>query len=374
MIRLLRHSGCEVIELHHPVWERFRDKSRGFGNWFDVFVLGLTIVVAYVSLVLRLLIRVRLADAVMIGYIGQLDMLLLGPLARLARKPVLFNPLVTLTDTVVEDRGLISRTSISARLIWLIDYLALRVASLVIVDTPENACYLERRFGIQQNRIAQIHVGADEDVFPGPQPELGANRNGGTVHVLFYGKMIPLHGIETILEALRLLDDERDITFEIVGGGQLENQVNQFLAVDSGSTIAYRPWVAYRRLPQRIALSDCVLGVFGASEKAARVVPNKVFQAMAMGAPIVTRDSPAIRRVLTDGESALLVPPEDPDALADAIRRLREPELRGRLGHNARRAFEVHGSDRALTRKLGDLLIQFVPENDNPYRPDRFRE
>ena len=79
------------------------------------------------------------------------------------------------------------------------------------------------------------------------------------------------------------------------------------------------------RLRSRIVGSDICLGVFGTSDKAARVVPNKVYDALAAGRPLVTEDSPAARELLHDGDDALLVPAGDGAALADALRRLRGP-------------------------------------------------
>ena len=58
------------------------------------------------------------------------------------------------------------------------------------------------------------------------------------------------------------------------------------------------------------------------SDKAARVIPNKVFQVLAAGAPLITRDSPAIRELVDDETPGVyLVPPGDPAALAAAVRR-----------------------------------------------------
>ena len=66
------------------------------------------------------------------------------------------------------------------------------------------------------------------------------------------------------------------------------------------------------------------LGIFGATEKAALVIPNKVFQILSARRPLITRDSPAIRELLGDGvPGATLVPPADPVALAAAIERAR---------------------------------------------------
>ena len=67
--------------------------------------------------------------------------------------------------------------------------------------------------------------------------------------------------------------------------------------------------------------ADVCLGIFGTSGKAASVIPNKVFQIVASGRPLVTRDSPAIRELLAYGPPCVnLVTPGNALALADAIR------------------------------------------------------
>src|SRR4029453_14248254 len=85
--------------------------------------------------------------------------------------------------------------------------------------------------------------------------------------------------------------------------------------------VEHVPWVEYEQLPDELRRASCALGIFGTSAKAARVIPNKVFQALACGTPVVTADTPAARELLRDGVSALLVPPGDPQALASAVRR-----------------------------------------------------
>ena len=114
-------------------------------------------------------------------------------------------------------------------------------------------------------------------------------------------------------------------------------------------------WVEYEQLPEEIQRAGCALGVFGTSAKASRVIPNKAFQALACGTPLVTADTPAARELLVDGESALLVPAGDPEALAGAVRRLADDRgLARRIGDGRPRrlpgAGERGGPRRALAR------------------------
>ncbi len=408
-IAALRRAGFDVRELHAAVWERDRDKSGRFLRPGSLIRLGLRLSVAYISTGVRLLRELPDSDAVVIGYIGQADMLVLAPLAKLAGRPVVFNPLVTLTDTLVEDRRLARRGGLAAMAIAVVDRLALRLADAILVDTPENGDYLVRRFGIPANRIHQVDVGADEDLFqdgphprPLPQfwergergespghpersgaeskdlsysvqhgrdPSLALRMTGTLLHgtpvnelrVLFYGKFTPLHGIDTILQAAKLLEDQEEIRFEVIGSGQLSAEMNALAAKLDLRNVDFIPWVPFERLPERIAAADIFLGIFGGTTKAARVIPNKVFQGMAMGAAIVTRDSPAIQRVLSDDGSALLVPPADPTALAGAVLRMRDPVLRANLSRGSRLAFEKTGSLDALAERLTAIFNAVVP-------------
>ena len=173
--------------------------------------------------------------------------------------------------------------------------------------------------------------------------------------VLFVGKLIPLHGLETVLAAARAASELR---FRLVGSGQLEELVR-----GRPGNVDWVPWVEYRRLGDELHRAACALGIFGTSGKAARVIPNKAFQALACGTPLVTADTPASRELLVDGESALLVPPGDPTALAAALRRLAaDPGLASRIGAGGRAAYEALASEDVLGRRWRELIERAVAQ------------
>ncbi len=280
-------------------------------------------------------------DAVIVGYPGHLD---LPAAKRAARgKPVLFNPLVSLHETLVEDRGRFAPGSPAARLLRRIDRTALRTANLVVADTEENARRLAELASLPPDRLAVCFVGAEERVFrPGwHRPD--------RFRALFVGKLIPLHGLETILAAARLTPE---IRFRIVGSGQLDA-----LLRDAPANVEWVEWVDYEELPTELARAGCALGIFGTSGKARSVIPNKAFQALACGVPLVTADTPAARELLRDGESALLVPPGDAEALAATVRRLAaEDSLAERLGSGGLTAYREHASERVLGERWRKLV------------------
>ncbi len=138
----------------------------------------------------------------------------------------------------------------------------------------------------------------------------------------------------------------------MIGSGQLES-----LLVSRPPNVEWIRWVEYEELPRELHRAGCALGIFGTSDKARRVIPNKAFQALACRVPLVTADTPAARELLVDGESALLVPPGDPEALADALRRLTaDPALPGRLADGGYTVYRERASEDVLGARWRALI------------------
>ena len=81
----------------------------------------------------------------------------------------------------------------------------------------------------------------------------------------------------------------------------------------------------------------------------------------ARGTPLITADTPGARELLTDGESALLVPPGDPAALAEAMRRVAgDPELARRLSIGGRKIYEERASEEVLGARWRSLIQELL--------------
>ena len=91
------------------------------------------------------------------------------------------------------------------------------------------------------------------------------------------------------------------------------------------------------------------------------MIPNKAFQALACGAPLITADTQAARELLTDGTSALLVPPGDPEALAGAVRRLAgDVELARRIAAGGRSTYERQAGEPVLGERWRELIERLL--------------
>lgn len=318
-IRILRDgliaAGVALEQCHVNVWQGIEDKSqiRGIGQRVGLLLRWLA---AYPRLAWSL-VRARRPDCVLISYPGILDVLVAFPIARLRGIPIVWDVFLSLYDTVCEDRRLLRPAGIPGRLLRFVERLALRCADLPFMDTQAHARRLETLFGLPRDSCGAVWVGAETAVFA-PPTRPRPQRNAAT-RVLFYGQFIPLHGIPTIIEAARLLRDH-PIEWQIVGTGQEAARIRRMLDEDPLPRLQWVNWVEYRKLADWIAEADVCLGIFGTTDKAASVIPNKVFQIVSAGRPLVTRDGPAIRELLSPSPGCVaLVDPGNPRALADAV-------------------------------------------------------
>jgi glycosyltransferase involved in cell wall biosynthesis len=294
-------------------------------------------------------------DLVVVGFFGHFLM----PLVRLfARSPVLFHPLISAYETLVFDRRKYAPGSIPARMALRLDRMACRAADHLLLDTHANIEHFSRAFEIPPSRFTRLFVGSDEKFF---HPRPGMVGKGQTV-VLFYGTFLPLHGIDVIVEAARRLAHRPDIVFRLIGRGIEFERISGMVAQLGLTNLEFRDPVPLEELPDLIAAADiCLGGHFGGSEKARRVISGKTFHDLAMGKPTIVGDNDANRELLTHGEDAWFVEPENPDKLAEAIVRLAgDPDLRDRIGAAAARTFSENASLRVLSTQLREVVDRLL--------------
>lgn len=350
LIAGLRERGVEVIECHRPLWELTRHKAGGFLSARRLGATGARFLRAWGELA-REQRRLGPVDAVVAGYPYQPDALPAWVFAKGRRVPLIADAMISLSDTLAGDRARVGNAAGTA--LASLDKVTFACADVVIVDTQSHATYFEESFGVPRERIGIVRLGAETAIFkPAPLP-------AGEPRALFYGKLSPMHGLETIVRAARV---EGTPPVRLIGGGQLDGWLADEIKRDPPARMEHFPWVEHERLGEELAAAGICLGIFGTSAKAARVVPNKVYHAMSVGRPIITADTPAVREVLEHDQNALLVPAGAHEALAAAMIRLANDRgLCERLGEAARKRFLEVGSEDAVARDFLTAFRRSVP-------------
>ena len=291
-------------------------------------------------------------DLLVVGFFAQLLMPVLYPFWR---GPVLADCYISLFDSYVNDKAMASAKSIRGRLCYWLDLFLLRHADVVFTDTQEHAKYLREKYLAEACRIKAIPISADEVLFPKLAP---ANRQSSDdcFIVLFFGAFIPLQGVETIIRAAYRLNSEK-FKIRLIGKGQTYDSCAELARSLGVKNLQFEGWKEVEEISKEAQCAHLILGIFGQTEKARRVIPNKVFEALSMGRPLVTGDSIAMREFFTDGENVFLVPFDDPAALADKIEWLSNDYGQAlRVAEAGHETFLKHLSPRSVAERVGEIL------------------
>lgn len=303
-------------------------------------------------------------DAVWVPCFRQRDMAAAARFAKRRAISLIFDPLISAYDKQVNERAKFPAQSARAKKLLVQEQAQFALADILIADTQGHADYFHEVLGVARDKIIVLPVGADESVFKlQPLRPLG---DGRPVRVLFYGSFIGLHGVPTIVDAIRKYEGPA-VEFHFIGTGPMRAEAEQALASmktrSSVASIRFENWLDINELASRIADSDVVLGVFGTTGKALRVIPNKVYQALAVGRPVITGDTQAYDSNLKNdaAQAIAFCRPGDAQALSAALLNwaIQRDSLHIRATQ-AREIFEKHFSEEKLKTSLESALRTLI--------------
>jgi len=239
------------------------------------------------------------------------------PLAKpISKKPIVFFPFISIYQTLVEDRKLISKNSLKAKFFHFVDKLGCKLSDMVILDTTENIEYFCKEFNLDKKKFRRSLLGIDEKSFP----MLSLKEPDKIFNVLFIGTYIPLHGIDVIIESAKILSVHEDIEFTLVGDGQTRHEIELKIKDYKLNNVHLMDSIQQDRLSEILYKADACLGIFSDNKKTLSVVPSKLLISMCSCKPIITVDSPSVREIgLENKKNCILIKPNNPSELSEAI-------------------------------------------------------
>ncbi|MBK8989362.1 MAG: glycosyltransferase [Chloroflexi bacterium] len=314
MIEGLRRQGVTVFECHSTLWHSVADRVAQAGGGWKTPRFVWRVVKAYGRL-LQAHRRTPTYDIMLVGYPGQFDVYLGRLLAWWRRKPMALDILMSL-HLIAEERGLTAQSPFTGKLIFWLEKIGLKLPDMLIADTPEYRDYYCQKYGLSPERFQFVPLGVDDRLY---QPRPHVQPPADMFRVIYYGTFIPLHGVEMMLRAAALLQDRPDIRFDFYGEGQ-ERPCMEALAQELGlENVQFKGWIDKMELPDEIARSHVVLGVFGTTKQSRCTIQNKIWEGMMMQRPVITGDAETIRLELGHREHVYLVERANPLALAEGI-------------------------------------------------------
>ncbi len=353
-LRDLEASGLfQMVEINVPMWNESTQNRQGIARltrnvWRAAF--------AHMAVIARYLTATKRAERVYVPYPGVFVLFLLSWLpAKCRPQRVVVDVFISLYDTIVLDRHLLNQNGFAAGILKRVEKRAYIYADKLVVDTQQNAQFICALFELPETKVVVAPLSIDEVHFKyapyRPQP--------GACRVLFIGTLVPLHGIDTILEAARLLSGRLDIRFRLIGDGQDGRLVEAWLRAHPTQLAWERTWQQSNRVAKEIGQADICLGIFGGGNKTQRVCPFKIYAYAATGRAIITGATDWLKEAAgpLSYEPFACVPISAAAALAAKIAELADdPALRVKLAISSHEFYQTHLGNRRALETLASCL------------------
>jgi glycosyltransferase involved in cell wall biosynthesis len=244
-----------------------------------------------------------------------------------------------------------------------------RRSDRIVVVTPAFKDYLVEHWRVPRERISVIENGVETSLFA-PNVFTSATestlrrelRAEGKFVVSYIGTMGMAHGLETIIAvAAQFQNTNPEIVFLMLGEGAEKESITA-LARERGLTnLRFIDQQPREKIPAYICASDVCLVLLKKTELFKTVIPTKMLEFMSCARPVILGVDGQARSILEEARAGLVIEPESPTALANAIRYLAANQATGReLGENGRehilRKFSRQHTAERYIDVLEDLL------------------
>lgn len=276
-------------------------------------------------------------------------------LARLKRVPFLFEvrdlwPAFAIAVGVLRSPLLIRASQ------WLEGFLY-RQAHTVMVNSPGFIAHVKSR-GARQ--VALIPNGADTQMFH-PEQNGAEFRHShgleGKYVVLYAGAHGLSNDLQVVLEAAHQLEERTEIVIVLLGDGKDKPKLQAQASEMGLKNILFLPPLPKTQMPEALSAADACIAILKPIEMYQTVFPNKVFDYMAAGRPVILAIGGVIKQTIEQAQGGIPVEPGNPTALAQAILRLADDRSLGKqMGMNGRRYLEAHYDRAKLASDLTTLI------------------
>jgi len=297
------------------------------------------------------LLRFKKYDLILAGCLSQPLM----PWLKLFRRgQLIIDPLISVYDTLCLDRKNFKPDSLIGKITFWFDRKSFQWADKIIIDSPIHGDYLAKLFKISKNKFHVLYSGVDEANFCPKK----IKRNSDKFIVFFSSSYLPLHGLDTIVRAAKLLLDKKDIVFQLVGRGPMRRAVETMARDLKLNNIEFIDWIPAEKIAGAIALADvCLGGHFSRNPKAARVISGKAAMFLAMKKPTIVGESPATRAVFKHGRDVYMCRMGDEKSLAQSIFKLfKDRVLRQKIAIGGYATFQRQFSSPIVEKNLVDII------------------
>ncbi len=301
---------------------------------------------------------IKKSDVIYVGYPGHFDVFFAWVVAKLAGKKLIFNPLLIIYTGFSEEQGILKKTSLMGWGMKTAESLVYRLCDRVFADTPLQETYFKKVFNLPAEKLRVLAIGADDEYYA----YTPYTNKSEKIEVTYYGLYSPIHGVEHIIEAAHILKNDKDIKFTMVGNKGNTYQENYDRAQNLGlKNITFYDDLPLSEHPAIIKRADLFFGFLTHTPTVDRVIPNKIYQGLALGKIVVTSDAAVTRSVFSHDKNIILVKPNDSKALAEEILALKNnPAKRKKIADAGYKLFIEHYAPKAVGAELKRYIEELL--------------
>jgi glycosyltransferase involved in cell wall biosynthesis len=228
----------------------------------------------------------------------------------------------------------------------------------MIVNSPGFIDHIRQR-GAQ--KISLVPNGADTEMFEPDADGLDFRKEHHLDQryvVMYAGAHGLSNDLEVLLEAARQIQEYPEITVVFLGDGKEKPNLIRKADELNLSNVRFLPPVPKTRMPDALAAADVCVAILKPIPEYKTVYPNKVFDYMAAGRPVILAIEGVIQGVVEQADAGICIPPGDPLALASAIIQLAaNPEIGRDMGKRGRQHVVEHFDRQAVAQQLETVFI-----------------
>lgn len=234
-----------------------------------------------------------------------------------------------------------------------IEWIAARVFDAIVPATPKIA----ERFPAQKTVVVQNFPILDELVRAEEVPYVDRLR-----HFAYVGGVTRIRGAQEMVDALDCIDRGGDVRLRVVGAFQPIGLQTEIEALSGWSYIEFLGWANRAQVAELLGNVRAGLVLFHPLPNHIDAQPNKLFEYMSAGLPVIASDFPLWRRIVAGAGCGLLVDPMDPKAITEAMQWILDhPEEAEAMGRRGRLAVEETYNWEQESDKLLALYRQLLP-------------
>ena len=271
-------------------------------------------------------------------------------------------------DTLISF-GVLSKNSFAVRLWRLMNQKVWDRSIAVYTIGNVMAENLTKQFNVKNTRLGRVGVippWADtnkikpiEKINNPLSDELGQRDK---ITILYSGNMGISHDIDSILQAAKILRNEKNIAFLLIGEGEKWQDAVDFQKDNNLSSLQVLPFQSEERLPYTMTLADIALVALDEGAEGL-MMPSKMFYYMAAGAALIgiCKGGSDVSEIVKNSRCGMIVEPKNPEKLATIIKDLsKDSERLGKLKKFSRKSAVANFSRDVCTKKLNQELLSII--------------